>query len=166
MELFSLKDQTAFVTGAGSGIGQRIAVGLAEAGANVGCFDLANSAGLEMTVERIRALGRKAVVLGGDVTNKDSLTAAIAKLEADIGPLDIAINCAGIANAAPAEDLEQAVWQRTMDINLTGFSCPARRRRKPCCATVKAPSSTSPRCPAPSSTAACYKRTTTAPRPA
>lgn len=130
MELFSLKDQTAFVTGAGSGIGQRIAVGLAEAGANVGCFDLANSAGLEVTVERIRALGRKAVVLGGDVTNKDSLTAAIAKLEADIGPLDIAINCAGIANAAPAEDLEQAVWQRTMDINLTGIflSCQAEAK--------------------------------------
>ncbi len=130
MELFSLKDQTAFVTGAGSGIGQRIAVGLAEAGANVGCFDLANSAGLEATVARIRALGRQAIALGGDVTNKDSLNDAIAKLESDIGPLDLAINCAGIANAAPAEDLEQAVWQRTMDINLTGIflSCQAEAK--------------------------------------
>jgi NAD(P)-dependent dehydrogenase (short-subunit alcohol dehydrogenase family) len=127
MELFSLKGQTAFVTGAGSGIGQRIAIGLAEAGANVGCFDLASSAGLAQTVEKIGALGVKAIALGGDVTDKASLHDAIATLEKTIGPLDIAINCAGIANAAPAETMELAQWQRTIDINLTGIflSCQA-----------------------------------------
>jgi len=57
MDLFELHGEVAFVTGAGSGIGQRIAVGLAEAGADVACFDLAGSLALASTVERIQALG-------------------------------------------------------------------------------------------------------------
>ncbi len=61
MNLFSLEGKIAFVTGAGSGIGQRIAVGLAEAGASVGCFDLASSKGLDGTVEQIKELGRQAL---------------------------------------------------------------------------------------------------------
>ncbi|HJE69291.1 SDR family NAD(P)-dependent oxidoreductase, partial [Pseudomonas oryzihabitans] len=55
MRLFDLGGQTAFVTGAGSGIGQAIAVGLAEAGAQVACFDLPGSRDLAGTVERIQA---------------------------------------------------------------------------------------------------------------
>ena len=53
MDLFALHGEIAFVTGAGSGIGQRIAVGLAEAGADVGCFDMQASPGLAETVARI-----------------------------------------------------------------------------------------------------------------
>ena len=54
MNLFSLEGKIAFVTGAGSGIGQRLALGLAEAGASVGCFDLESSKGLDGTVEQIK----------------------------------------------------------------------------------------------------------------
>ena len=68
MNLFSLEGKIAFVTGAGSGIGQRIAVGLAEAGASVGCFDLASSSGLNDTVKRIEGVGRRGLALTGDVT--------------------------------------------------------------------------------------------------
>jgi len=60
MNLFSLEGKISFVTGAGSGIGQRIALGLAEAGASVGCFDLGSSKGLQGTVEQIKKLGREA----------------------------------------------------------------------------------------------------------
>ncbi|MGL4964252.1 MAG: SDR family oxidoreductase [Inquilinus sp.] len=121
MQIFRLDDQIAFVTGAGSGIGQRIAVGLAEAGADVALFDLAASeAGLSDTAGRIRALGRRALTLTGDVTQAADLAAAVDAVEAQLGELAVAVNCAGIANATAAEDLPEAQWQRTIDVNLTG----------------------------------------------
>ncbi|WP_338545574.1 SDR family oxidoreductase [Pseudomonas benzopyrenica] len=130
MRLFDLGGQTAFVTGAGSGIGQAIAVGLAEAGANVACFDLPGSRDLAGTVERIQAHGRRALALEGSVTSAADLEAAVARTEAELGPLSLAVNSAGIANAQPAEELELERWQRMLDINLTGvmLSCQAQAR--------------------------------------
>ena len=130
MDIFSLKDQVAFVTGAGSGIGQRIAVGLAEAGADVACFDLPGSAGLSETVGRIEALGRRALAVTGDVTREADLAHAVEAAERGLGPIVAAVNSAGIANAAPAEDLPRDQWQRMLDINLTGvfLSCQAQAR--------------------------------------
>lgn len=130
MEWFRLDRQTAFVTGAGSGIGQAIAIGLAQAGANVACFDLAASAGLADTVGRIAALGRTALPLTGDVTAAADLEAATATSEAELGPINVAVNCAGIANATPAEAMQLAQWQHMLDVNLTGvfLSCQAQAR--------------------------------------
>ncbi|MBV9998417.1 MAG: SDR family oxidoreductase [Verrucomicrobia bacterium] len=130
MNLFSLEGKTAFVTGAGSGIGQRIAVGLAEAGASVGCFDLPASKGLAGTVDRIKGLGRNALALTGDVTQATDLQRAVEAVERGLGPLSVALNCAGIANAAPAEQLPLEQWQRMLDINLTGIflSCQVEAR--------------------------------------
>lgn len=130
MDLFSLTGQTAFVTGAGSGIGQRIAVGLAEAGADVACFDLPGSADLARTVEQIQNLGRRALAVTGSVTQAEDLAAAIARTETELGPVSVAVNSAGIANAFPAEDMDLAQWQRMLDINLTGvfLSCQAEAR--------------------------------------
>jgi NAD(P)-dependent dehydrogenase (short-subunit alcohol dehydrogenase family) len=130
MNLFSLEGKTAFVTGAGSGIGQRIAVGLAEAGASVGCFDLPLSKGLDGTVGQIKGLGREAIALTGDVTQAADLQRAIDGVEQGLGPLSVAVNCAGIANAAPAEEMPLEQWQRMLDINLTGIflSCQAEAR--------------------------------------
>ncbi|MDQ7914035.1 SDR family oxidoreductase [Pseudomonas sp. 102515] len=130
MRLFDLGGQTAFVTGAGSGIGQAIAIGLAEAGAQVACFDLPGSRDLAGTVERIQAHGRRALALEGSVTSAADLEAAVARTEAELGPLSLAVNSAGIANAQPAEELELERWQRMLDINLTGvmLSCQAQAR--------------------------------------
>ncbi|HEY0793665.1 MAG TPA: SDR family oxidoreductase [Chthoniobacterales bacterium] len=130
MNLFSLEGKIAFVTGAGSGIGQRIAQGLAEAGATVGCFDLGSSKGLDGTVERVIALGRQALAVRGDVTQAADLHQAIDVLEKELGPLSVAVNCAGIANAAPAEAMPRDQWQRMLDINLTGIflSCQAEAK--------------------------------------
>jgi NAD(P)-dependent dehydrogenase (short-subunit alcohol dehydrogenase family) len=129
-ELFDLTGEIGFVTGAGSGIGQRVAVGLAEAGADVGCFDLPGSAGLAETIGRIEALGRKAVALHGDVTDEASLDRAVADLRSSLGAMSLAVNCAGIANAHPAETMPRAQWQRTYDVNVTGIflSCQAEAR--------------------------------------
>lgn len=121
--LFDLSGSSAFVTGAASGIGQRIAIGLAEAGATVGCVDR-EPAALEATVERISALGRRAVALAADVTDEQAVEEAVARHERDLGPLDVAVNAAGIANAAPTTEMGVEQWQRVIDVNLTGvFLC-------------------------------------------
>ncbi|HWR79089.1 MAG TPA: SDR family NAD(P)-dependent oxidoreductase, partial [Pseudomonas sp.] len=130
MDLFDLSGEIAFVTGAGSGIGQRIAVGLAEAGADVACLDLAGSAGMATTVEQIKALGRRALALEGNVTSAADMEAAVAATERDLGAMSVAVNCAGIANAAPSEDMPLEQWQRVMQVNVDGvfLSCQAQAR--------------------------------------
>jgi len=126
---FRLDQRAAFVTGAASGIGQRLAIALAEVGADVGCFDRPGT-DIESTVHAITALGRRAMVLEGDVTEAGALERAIAVLEERLGPLRLAINNAGIASAAPAEDMPLEQWQKVMDVNVTGvfLSCQAEAR--------------------------------------
>ena len=130
MDTFRLDNEIAFVTGAGSGIGQAIAIGLAEAGADVACFDLPGSTDLGKTLERIRALGRRAVPLAGNVTSAAELAAAVARSEAELGPMSVAVNSAGIANATAAETMPLEQFQRVIDVNLTGLflSCQAEGR--------------------------------------
>jgi NAD(P)-dependent dehydrogenase (short-subunit alcohol dehydrogenase family) len=127
MNLFSLEGKTAFVTGAGSGIGQRIAIGLAEAGAAVAGFDLPSSEGLKSTLAKIRELKGRVISVTGDVTDAGDLVKAIGLVERDLGPVGLAVNCAGIANAAAAEGMPLTQWQRMLDVNLTGvfLSCQA-----------------------------------------
>ena len=130
MRLFSLQGETALVTGAGSGIGQAIAIGLAEAGADVALFDLPSSAGLEDTARAVAAPGRRSLKLTGDVADADALTRAVERVEADWGALSLAVNSAGIANAKPAEEMGLDQWRKMMDVNLTGvfLSCQAEGR--------------------------------------
>lgn len=123
---FRLGKGSALVTGAGSGIGARLALGLAEAGADVGCVDL-NPEGLRETVERIEALGRRALALEADVTDGERIQAAVAETQSELGPLRYAVNCAGIHNVASARTMTREVWQQVIDVNLTGvfLSCQA-----------------------------------------
>ena len=123
---FRLDQQTALVTGAASGIGRAIALGLAESGANVACFDLPGP-GLDQVRADIQAAGGTAISTVGDVTDAASLTAAVQQTQSALGPLTLAVNSAGIANAAPAETMPRDQWQRVIDINVTGvfLSCQA-----------------------------------------
>ncbi len=131
MKLFSLEGNVALVTGAGSGIGQAIAVGLAEAGAEVACFDRPNSLDMQGTVARIEAAGRKARVVEGDVTNEADMERLVAETETHLGALTLAVNCAGIANATAAEEMPLSQWQKMIDVDLTGvfLSCQAEARK-------------------------------------
>lgn len=125
--LFDLTGRVALVTGAGSGIGQRIALGLAQCGADVACLDRREDGGLNDTLSQIEAAGRRAIAISADVTDKSSLVAAVARAEAELGALEIAVNAAGIANANPCETMEEAQYQTLMDINMKGvfLSCQA-----------------------------------------
>jgi NAD(P)-dependent dehydrogenase (short-subunit alcohol dehydrogenase family) len=128
--MFSLGGQIALVTGAGSGIGQGIAIGLAEAGADVALFDLPGSRGLEDTARAVGEKGRRSIKLTGSVVDADALNHAVEKTEAVLGPLSLAVNSAGIANATPSEQMPLDQWQKMLDVNLTGvfLSCQAEGR--------------------------------------
>ena len=126
---YSLADRTALVTGAASGIGRGIALGLADAGANGACLDLP-SAELDKVVTEIKDRGQKALAAPTDVTDAEALRDAVQRTEADLGPLTLAVNSAGIANAAPAEEMSLDQWQRVININVTGvfLSCQTEAR--------------------------------------
>lgn len=130
MKAFDLEGRVALVTGAGSGIGEAIAIGLAQAGADVACFGHNGKGGLDVTAEAVRRLGRRALVLEGSVETPDALAFAVSQIERDLGPLEIAVNNAGIANSAPGEDMSLAQWQRLYDVNVTGvfLSCQAQAK--------------------------------------
>jgi len=126
---FRLDGRTALVTGAAGGIGARIALGLAEFGADVGCVDLAGDA-LEQTVESVRAYGGKGLALAADITDASALERCVQALEAELGPLTLGVNCAGVHSTAAAEEMDAETWQRLVDVNLTGVfrSCQAEGR--------------------------------------
>ncbi|MBW8300551.1 MAG: SDR family oxidoreductase [Hydrogenophaga sp.] len=129
-KLFDLSGNVALVTGAGSGIGQRIAIGLAQCGADVALLDRRTDDGLSTTARHVQAAGRRSIEIAADVTQAAALNEAVARTEAELGPLTLAVNAAGIANANPAEEMEESQFQTMMDINLKGvfLSCQAEAR--------------------------------------
>lgn len=126
---FRLDGGVAVVTGAASGIGAGIAQGLAEFGASVGCVDV-TVAGLDATVAAIEERGGEALALTADVRDDEAMHAAVAQVEAEFGPLTAALNCAGVHDNGPAEEMSRQQWQRLIDVNLTGVfvSCQAEAR--------------------------------------
>ena len=128
--LFDLTGRVALVTGAGSGIGQRIAMGLAQSGADVACLDRRTDTGLSDSERMIGATGRRVITINADVTDRAALDSAVARTESELGPLGISVNAAGIANANPAEEMSEEQYQTLMDINMKGIflSCQAEAR--------------------------------------
>ncbi|HEY5845470.1 MAG TPA: SDR family oxidoreductase [Microlunatus sp.] len=126
---FRLDGRTALVTGAASGIGRGIAVGVAVSGSAVACLDRSGP-GLQAVLAEITAAGGRAIAIPADVTDPDSMVEAFARTEAELGPLGLAVNSAGIADAAPAEEMSLDQWQRVIDVDLTGvfLSCQAEGR--------------------------------------
>lgn len=115
LEKFSLRGRTALVTGASRGIGQTIALALAEAGADVA---LVARSDLSDTAAAIEATGRRALCLQKDLADKKTIPSLVGDTVATFGQLDILVNNAGIIRRAPFVDFSEADWDAVMDLNL------------------------------------------------
>ena len=117
--LFELSGRTAVVVGGTTGIGHALALGLADAGADV----IASSRRVEQveqTAAEIEAKGRKTARIPSDVRDRASLQALCDKVVADFGKVDILVNCAGITKRAPSLDFAEDAWNDIIETNLTG----------------------------------------------
>ncbi|MCI7813207.1 MAG: SDR family oxidoreductase [Lachnospiraceae bacterium] len=122
-EVFGLSGKTAVVTGAGRGIGQVVACGLAKAGAEI---VIISRSGAEETVDMITKAGGKAYDLKADVTKEDEVDAAVAEIMRRSGKIDILFNNAGICIHKGTLEASIEEWRSVIDINLTGEYIMAR----------------------------------------
>jgi len=123
LSLFKLDNEKAIVTGGARGLGREVAIGFAEAGADVVIADVLEKEG-EETVEIIKALGRKSIYVNCDVTSEDSVKKMVESTIKEFGKIDILVCDAGIATWVPAEEMDYEVWQKVMKVNLDGvFLC-------------------------------------------
>jgi NAD(P)-dependent dehydrogenase (short-subunit alcohol dehydrogenase family) len=117
--LFDLTGRKAFVTGASRGIGQAIAVTLAEAGADLALVARGEE-GLAATAEQVAGHGRKAFVIAADVTDADAVSRAVATAIEQLGHVDIVVNNAGGSNfMVPFLELRLPGWDKLLRLNLT-----------------------------------------------
>src|SRR4051812_19877610 len=119
-DLFDLTGRVAVVTGAASGLGQAMALGLARQGAEIACVDV-NDAGLAETVAQIAALPRKAVAIHCDISQPEQVEHLFAEVDRVFGRVDVLINDPYTSARAKPEDLSLADWNRVIAVNLTGY---------------------------------------------
>jgi len=117
LDKFKLDGKVALVTGAATGLGQAIAIGLAEAGADVACHG--NSRSPESTCEAISRMGRRTFAVSGDLAKKETPAVLIEKTLNQFGRLDVLVNNAGTIRRAPAFDYSQDDWTTVVEVNLS-----------------------------------------------
>jgi NAD(P)-dependent dehydrogenase (short-subunit alcohol dehydrogenase family) len=116
---FDLEGRTALVTGAARGLGRAISLALANAGADVALGLRDPGTGTEVT-EEISAMGRRVLPLAMDVRNLDQIRAGVEEAVERFGRLDILVNNAGVAPTNPAEDVNEADYDLTFEVNVKG----------------------------------------------
>jgi NAD(P)-dependent dehydrogenase (short-subunit alcohol dehydrogenase family) len=116
---FRIDGQAALVTGGGRGLGRAMALGLAQAGANVAVVARRESDLLE-TVAAIEATGQRGAAIVGDVTDPDCAPRAVETCVNAFGRIDVLINNAGYYAMAPIVDADDEDWQRVLDVNVVG----------------------------------------------
>jgi 3-oxoacyl-[acyl-carrier protein] reductase len=116
--LIDLSGTVAIVTGSSRGIGQGIALRLAEQGADVALVALNDEAGLRSTADRIARLGRRSLTYDADVAVESSSREIVADVVARLGGLHILVNNAGGGQPAGIFDLTPDSWRRTLSLNL------------------------------------------------
>src|ERR1700683_887403 len=119
-----LQGKVAVVTGAGTGIGQAIALAFAEAGAAVIVDYVGKASVSEDTINKISAMGRRSLGVDADISLPGDINNLIQKTVAAFGKLDIFVNNAGIEKKVAFVDYPLDAWQKIMAVNLTGpFLC-------------------------------------------
>ena len=113
-----LSGKIALVTGASRGIGQATATALAGCGADVAINFRKEAAGAQDTLERVRKLGRKGMVVQADVSRDEEVVAMAARVGQELGPVDILINNAGWAHRQTMDETSEADWDAVLAVNL------------------------------------------------
>lgn len=120
----TLQGQAALVTGANSGIGREVALGLARAGADVVVNFVADPAAADAVVAEIVGLGRRGLAIHADVADESQVEAMFAQAVAAFGTLHIVVCNAGLQRDAPFEQMTLQQWNTVIGVNLTGqFLC-------------------------------------------
>lgn len=112
--MFDLTGKTAVVTGASTGLGMGMTLGLASAGADILLVDHVPS---DDTAQKVQAMGRRAITLVADLMKMDSIDAVVKKAVAEFGKVDILVNNAGIIRRTPAIDFTEKDWDEVMTLN-------------------------------------------------
>lgn len=112
-----LAGKRALVAGAGQGIGRACVLGLAEAGARVACLEVDDERRAAITRE-VEGLGAEALAVGGDLSRRDDVEAAVAATVGGFGGIDVAIDIVGEARWAPALELSDEQWDESFDLVL------------------------------------------------
>ncbi len=113
-----LKGKVALVTGSSRGIGRAIALGLAEAGADVALNFRSRAAEAETVEREIRGLGRQCVAIQADVSVSGEVTRLAGAVQDRLGPIAILVNNAGISLPQPIEEIAERDWDHVVDVNL------------------------------------------------
>jgi 3-hydroxybutyrate dehydrogenase len=115
----TLKGSVALVTGGGRGIGRAIAMSIARAGGSV-AVAARTAAEITAVAREIQRVGVGAAAITCDVTDEASVARAVADVRERLGPIDILVNNAGLAESAPLSRTDSKLWERVLDVNLTG----------------------------------------------
>ncbi|WP_408009846.1 3-ketoacyl-ACP reductase [Pseudalkalibacillus sp. A8] len=115
----SIEGKTAYITGAGRGIGKATALELAREGVHVGLIARTQSS-LEKVAEEARSLGVKSSVAVADISDMEQVENAVSKLENELGSTDILINNAGIGTYGAFLEIAPEEWKRTFEVNVFG----------------------------------------------
>lgn len=117
MDIGRTQTRVAVVTGAGRGIGRRVALTLAESGYAVAANDLEPP---EQTFDELERMGAAALAVPGDVSSEEAVREMVGAVMAAFGRIDVLVNNAGISAIVPAEETSLGAWNRTLAVNLTG----------------------------------------------
>ena len=115
----SLEGKRALVFGGTSGLGKAIALGLAEAGADVVAVGR-RAEEVHRTASEIKATGRRTFEIAGDVTDRNQIQAVIDGMLDEMDRIDILVNSAGITKRVPSFEVEDTLWDKIMETNLKG----------------------------------------------
>jgi len=120
LEIFSLKGKTAIVTGASKGLGEAIALSMADAGANL-VLTGRDDAGLEKVAEAVTAKGVKCIPMKVDVLKANEIQEMIKKTLSEFSKIDVLVNNAGINIVKPILKMTEDEWDKVLNTNLKGY---------------------------------------------
>ncbi|MBA2945739.1 SDR family NAD(P)-dependent oxidoreductase [Streptomyces himalayensis] len=116
----SVRDKVALVTGAGRGIGEAIADALAAAGASVAVCDVDAEAAGKVAAQLAERYGVRAMGVGADISDSAAVRAAVARVTAELGPVDVLVNNAAVDVIGRFVDSTEDTWDRIISVNLRG----------------------------------------------